>query len=148
MHDLALTLAVNPGDVLPTANGREHWRRRAELTKRWRTYAYARARNELVAGRWTPLERAHITITIDWPDQRRRDPANWSPTAKAIVDGLVDAGLLPDDDHRHVTGPDMRRGHGPRAVHVHIRPLHDTQTPAAGALGEESPAAGQPQEVA
>lgn len=27
---------------------------------------------------------------------------------KALVDGLVDAGLLPDDDARHLQGPDMR----------------------------------------
>ena len=30
------------------------------------------------------------------------------PTLKALVDGLVDAGLLPDDDARHLQGPDMR----------------------------------------
>lgn len=120
---LELLMVLNPGDVLPTANGREHWRRRAKLTRFWREYAHIRARSELNLGRWQPVERAHITITIDWPDQRRRDPANWAPTAKAIVDGLVDAGVLPDDDHRHVTGPDLRRGHGPRAIHVHLTPL-------------------------
>ena len=31
------------------------------------------------------------------------------PTAKAVVDGLVDAGVLPDDDAKHLLGPDLRR---------------------------------------
>jgi len=45
------------------------------------------------------------------PDSgHRRDPANWYPSFKACVDGLVDAGVLNDDDHAHVIGPDMRIG--------------------------------------
>lgn len=123
LDPLQLRITVNPGDVLPTANGREHWRRKAALTRHWRALAMVLARRELNTGRWQRLDRAHITITLDWPDQRRRDPANWSPLAKAIVDGLVDAGVLPDDDHRHVTGPDLRRGTGPRAIHLNIQPL-------------------------
>lgn len=31
------------------------------------------------------------------PDKRRRDASNLMPTMKAMVDGLVDAGVVPDD---------------------------------------------------
>ena len=47
--------------------------------------------------------------------QARRDLHNYMPTLKALVDGLVDAGLLPDDDARHLQGPDMRLD--PRHTH-------------------------------
>ena len=32
-----------------------------------------------------------------------------TPTTKPIVDGLVDTGVLPDDDAKHLLGPDLRR---------------------------------------
>lgn len=36
-------------------------------------------------------------------DRRRRDPSNLMPTQKAVVDGLVDAGVVPDDCPPFVT---------------------------------------------
>lgn len=49
---------------------------------------------------------------------------------KAGVDGLVDAGLLVDDDHRHLIGPDHRIDPEPCAKgHVRItlilEPVHE-----------------------
>lgn len=52
--------------------------------------------------------RARLVAWVRFPDGRRRDLHNYMPTLKALVDGLVDAGLLPDDDARHLQGPDMR----------------------------------------
>lgn len=54
------------------------------------------------------LERARLVAWVRFPDGRRRDLHNYMPTLKALVDGLVDAGLLPDDDARRLQGPDMR----------------------------------------
>lgn len=50
------------------------------------------------------LRRARIDIEIAFPG-RRRDTRRLMPTARAIVAGLVDAGVVPDDDRRHLTGP-------------------------------------------
>ena len=55
------------------------------------------------------LERARLVVEIAFPDRRRRDPHNYMATVKPIVDGLVDAGVLPDDDAKHLLGPDLRR---------------------------------------
>lgn len=43
-----------------------------------------------------------VFIQIDLPvrTERRRDPSNWVPTTKALIDGLVMSGLLPDDNER------------------------------------------------
>ena len=51
-----------------------------------------------------------ITVTIHKTRAGRWDVGNLYPTAKAIVDGLVDAGVIPDDSNEWVTGPDMRAG--------------------------------------
>lgn len=73
------------------------------------------------------LIRARIEIWYRFPDNRRREVANLQPTSKAIVDGLVDAGLLPDDQDEHCVGPDNRRlwPNGPHEVLVRVYALDD-----------------------
>jgi hypothetical protein len=71
----------------------------------------------------------HITAHIWKPRRGRYDPNNLWPTVKAVVDGFVDAGLLADDDHTHVIGPDMRHGGiGPACLILEIVPEHTHQT--------------------
>lgn len=89
-----------------TSNGRLYWREKARRTRWWRTSTYTRARNAGIPR----LDRAHITATVHRARGGRFDPSNWADTAKAAVDGLVDAGVFDDDDHTRVTGPDMRAG--------------------------------------
>ncbi|MFF7335381.1 hypothetical protein [Streptomyces sp. NPDC008150] len=93
--------------TLINANDRMHPARRASFIKVIRQAAWAMARYNKVPA----LQRAHIFYVVH-PDtkERRRDPGNWSPSAKAAVDGLVDAGVLPDDNHHHLLGPDPRIG--------------------------------------
>ena len=50
-----------------------------------------------------PYEKAHITITWVAKDKRRRDTDNLFASMKPYIDGLVDSGLLTDDDAMHVT---------------------------------------------
>ncbi|MFI2620454.1 hypothetical protein [Streptomyces sp. NPDC018584] len=93
--------------TLINANDRMHPAKRARFVKVIRQAAWAMARHHKMPA----LQRAHIFYVIH-PDTRgrRRDPGNWSPSAKAAVDGLVDAGVLPDDNHHHLLGPDPRIG--------------------------------------
>jgi len=44
----------------------------------------------------------NIEARFQWADARVRDTSNWLPTVKAMVDGLVDAGVLARDDDRTV----------------------------------------------
>jgi hypothetical protein len=91
--------------ALINANHRSHWAAKAARTRTWRWTACIKARG------LKPVEgKAHIVITISFTDRRRRDVGNLQPTAKAIVDGIVDAGVLPDDSDRYLIGPDMRAG--------------------------------------
>lgn len=93
-----------PSVVVLTANQRLHWSVKARRTRDVRNLAYTTA----VRTTLRRLGRTHLTITIAFPDRRRRDVHNWMPTAKAAVDGLVDAGIWPDDSTDYLVGPDLR----------------------------------------
>lgn len=103
---------AEPAHLINANDRKKGWiRQKRTFTRYWRTVAHQVAESKLRKGELRRIERAHIEITMTWPDRKRRDVNNWQPTAKAIVDGLVKGGLLPDDDDTHVTGPDMRRGY-------------------------------------
>jgi hypothetical protein len=83
--------------------------------KRWRAQAAWSARAARLPRFDVPV---HITATVhlDTRPGAHWDAANWLPTAKACVDGLVlhpkhgGADVLPDDCNCWVVGPDMRAG--------------------------------------
>lgn len=112
------TFTLPAGLDLLNANQRLHHAPKAKLTAKIRGAATeAVTENDdlmtaLAAAKPGPLfQRAHI-LGILRPSTygRRRDAANWYPSFKAAVDGIVDAGVLDDDDHTHLLGPDMRLG--------------------------------------
>lgn len=100
-------LALPPKTKLINANQTLHFRRKAEMVKIIRNAAWTMARHSSIPA----LQRAHVYFVVH-PDTavKRRDPGNWAPSAKAAVDGLVDAGVLPDDDSTRLIGPDPRIG--------------------------------------
>lgn len=89
------------------SNHRIHHHKRAGMTRvlRQRAHTLAEANNAPAL-----LPRVEVNAHIIRPNNRKYDPGNLYPTAKAIVDGLVDAGLMEDDDWRHLEGPFMRHG--------------------------------------
>lgn len=111
------TVALPTGLELINSNQSQHRGRRARIVKEIRSKAMEAVSENpalmkaLAAAKPGPLfQRAHILGVFHPPTRGRRDPANWYPSFKAAVDGLVDAGLLEDDDHSRVLGPDMRLG--------------------------------------
>ena len=111
------TITLPPGLKLLNANQRVYHRVRAELTQAIRGAAMAQCSEEpgmraaLVSAGDTPvMQHAYILGVLHPGSRRRLDPANFYPSFKAAVDGLVDAGVLEDDDHTRVIGPDMRIG--------------------------------------
>lgn len=93
--------------TLNTARGRIHWQRWRLLTAAWRQTACEAASWELEAleGFELPLEYEVLIEAI--PVQSRAplaDAGAHTPTVKAIIDGLGDAGWLVADDPVHVRG--------------------------------------------
>ena len=94
-----------------TLNKSLHWAERARRTKVLRRLGAWQAR----ALQLPKMERARIIAWIQYPTARRADPHNASPTIKALIDGLIDYGVLPDDNSEHLEGPDPRRAPGKSA---------------------------------
>lgn len=93
-----------------SANARLHWAERARVVGAIRTIGKLAARQ----ARIPRLEKFTAELHLLPPDNRRRDQDNLVPTLKALVDGLIDAGIADDDDRtRHVmTAP---------IIHPHTR---------------------------
>ena len=81
-----------------------HWGRRAERVKAWHDAAFWNAKQ---AGWNHPSKNnrpSTVLLTVTFPTKRRRDNHNFTGTiVKASVDGLVAAGVWPDDDSRWIT---------------------------------------------
>ena len=91
-----------------SANGRgATWHARAAKTSDLRNLGFLAARL-VVPPVGHLMQRAHLTVYIAAPTARRRDAANLHPTVKALLDGMVAYGVLPDDSDAYLVGPDLR----------------------------------------
>lgn len=80
-----------------TLNGRMHWATKARVTREVRAHvAWAMVHSQ-------PCERIHVTLVYVPRDKRRRDRDNLVATLKPCIDGLVDAGIVPDDSPEYVS---------------------------------------------
>jgi crossover junction endodeoxyribonuclease RusA len=93
-----------------TANGRLHWADKSRRTRALREAARLVTLSAIRKREAVGLRLADVTATVHYPQTRRQDPANAAPTVKALIDGCVDAGLLPDDDAQHLPVVAFRRG--------------------------------------
>lgn len=91
-----------------SANDRMHWAAKASRTKRLRRRGYVEARRNGLL----PTNLASCIASIQYATGGRADPANAYPTVKALIDGLIDFGVLPDDDAEHLLGPAFTRTPG------------------------------------
>lgn len=99
------TITVDvPRAWLMSANDRKHWRAKAAQTAALRILA----REAYKAAGSPRFTTAHIRCHVAYPVARVRDSGNAYLTTKALIDGMTAAGLLPNDDDAHLTGPDMR----------------------------------------
>ena len=104
------TLTIPAPAIWLNANQRTDLRRQTPDRRAWRDAGRVYA----MQAKLPNLQRAHILAELRFADARRRDVHNLYPTVKALVDGLVDFGLLPDDSHEYLIGPDLR--YGPRVA--------------------------------
>lgn len=101
------------------ANDRMHWRQKAALTKAVRETTAWRVKAEGCP------PAAHLTVRLHYAPgdrRKRRDPANLCATSKPAIDGLVDAGLVPDDTPEWVTElmPVIEPGPQPRRLWLEV----------------------------
>lgn len=92
-----INLAISR-DILLTSNQRPHWATKARHTKAIRDMAWVMCKHERVQ----LMPAATLEVVAKWGNRRARDAANIEPTAKAAIDGCVDAGLLMDDSQHYL----------------------------------------------
>jgi crossover junction endodeoxyribonuclease RusA len=93
------------GDRPPLSlNDRGHWGARSRLTKSVREEAAWRARLSKIPR----LKKCRVEVTWVVSDTRRRDEDNPAPSAKAVYDGLVDAGVVADDTPEYMEKPSVK----------------------------------------
>ena len=95
---------------LMSMNQRLHWSKQRRHARLWRRAAWAAAVDQVPVQRVIARQLPPCTVTVHLPvhDRRRRDPHNYFPVVKAVVDGLVDAKLWPDDTPDWVTTTEPR----------------------------------------
>ena len=107
------TVELPAGLEVLSLNGREHRMVRYRKGQVLEDAAIVMTRKAKVPR----LERIHVTVLFDPPDRRERDHDNLSPTYKHLADGIVKAGVVPDDTPQYmvpgrceVTGTVFPRG--------------------------------------
>ena len=80
------------------AHNKGHWSKKQVLVKALRWKAKTRAEACQVKA-W---EAATIEYRFHFPDEIRRDQANAIQSQKPAIDGIVDSGLIPGDDWKHL----------------------------------------------
>lgn len=93
-----LKLTVEEGRKWLSLNDRDHYRVKALKVKAWRSYA----KNEAQKAGIPTIDRATITGHVYKNRAGRYDPHNLFATLKVCIDGIVDAGILADDDYTHL----------------------------------------------
>lgn len=97
---------------------RWHWSQRSAHDNEWKTNArwaalYAKQEAESDGLRF-PFDRVDVRYTFIKPTKRARDTDNAGAATKPILDGIVAAGIIPDDTDAHVryvcTGIEYEKG--------------------------------------
>lgn len=101
---------VQFSENIVSMNDREHFRASAPKKKFWRTLGMVAARG----GGRPQLGSGRVVVYFRLPKPGRgvrtvKEVANLQPIVKALIDGLVDAGMFKDDSDEFVWGQDARR---------------------------------------
>jgi hypothetical protein len=85
-----------------SANDRLHFQQKAKITRFLRELAKYEGQNTLKDWYGLPFSEdkpCKVRVVIFSPTMRKYDPPNWSPTSKALLDGLTDAEFWTDDNY-------------------------------------------------
>ena len=94
---MTITLPLPPKGLSP--NDRMHWAWKAAAVKKYRSWSAAATTEQLCKNpKYRGWAAAKVQPVFYFKDKRRRDRDNLAATLKAAYDGLVDAGLLVDDE--------------------------------------------------
>lgn len=128
MRTLTIELPGRP----PTPNVHRHWRTIANDNAEWKDIGWLAAMKALERASWplrtvivrvggtrkrpkmeprqvaiAPMAYAKVVIAIVVPTKGRRDTDNGTASMKPIMDAMVTAGVIVDDDYEHIGQPEI-----------------------------------------
>lgn len=116
------TLRVN--NIPPTQNElrRMHYQQIAQEKKTWEYAVGWVVKEQKIKPITSPVA---MTYEFWFRDNKRRDPDNYAASAKMLQDGLVKAGILPDDNFNHVRELRIKQGGVDKQPYIliHIEPV-------------------------
>lgn len=95
------------------SNDRPHFHQKAKITKFLRQLAAYEGNNVLRDYFGLPYSEdkpCKVKVRIYPPTNRKYDPPNWSPTSKALFDGLTDAKIWTDDNYNVIVSTEFMHG--------------------------------------
>lgn len=98
---IVLTFELSRKQMI-SANDRLHFQQKAKITRFLRELAKYEGQNTLRDWYGLPFSEdkpCKVRVVIFSPTMRKYDPPNWSPTSKALLDGLTDAEFRVDDNY-------------------------------------------------
>ena len=103
---------------------KRHWKFYAGAKKRWTGVTVA----DCIAQRLRPVT-PPVVLEFDWHTNGRKDPDNIRIASKMIIDGLVKANILPEDNHRVIRGftDTFHKDKDDPRVEVTIRPIKEDE---------------------
>lgn len=101
-ESFTISLPLPGGLLSPNYKPGSHGSRMAQarVTKKYRELA--RKAVEEIRLENLPWRRCSVEASFFHSTKRKRDPDNANGSLKAAYDGMVDAGLVPDDDWEHM----------------------------------------------
>lgn len=97
VESFSVQLSLPPAEISQNAASPGSWRRKAKAIKCYRAVAKLMCQSAGVPAS-CPWRAATISVFFYYPDKRRRDLLNTLGACKPGIDGIVDAGVLTDDD--------------------------------------------------
>lgn len=98
--------SLRGGNEMISSNDRMHPHVKAELTAHLRKLSAETARRtyeHTECTQFSDKNPCYVGVIVYPPSKRRMDAPNWYPTAKALIDGLTDAGIFDDDNNKVIT---------------------------------------------
>lgn len=104
--------------IPPTQNEfrRMHHFTIAKRKKEWEEIVMVEVKRQSIQ----KVNQVTMEYNLHFANNRRRDADNYATSCKFIQDGLVKAGILPDDDFDHVLGLTIKRGPNAKKPYIQI----------------------------
>ncbi len=96
---VTIILPLPPAAMNPNGS-HGHWAQVARARKKCRKLACEAVKAEQIDETW---QRVEVKAVFFYYQKRRRDGSNFNTRLKSYFDGIVDGGLVVDDDYEHWT---------------------------------------------